>query len=127
MFCAAWLRWQFCIVEMSLSKKDLTVGRFLSLKTVNRVLIAASIFALALRFSEYIVSPPMRQRITFMSRHFLGLYLLHPLFLWPLREYDLYLGQPLLAILFWSVVTGGSALASSWLFARHKLTAWLVP
>ena len=117
----------FCIVEMSLSRNDFTVERLLSLKTVNRVLIAAPIFAWAIHFCERIVSQTMRQLITFVSRYSLGLYLLHPIFLCPLREYDLYWAHPLLAMLFWIIAAGGAALASSWLLARHKLTAWLVP
>lgn len=114
------------VISASFAADEYTVGRWLSYKTVNTALIAAMVFTLCQRYGEGLKGKA-QQSIGFISRYSLGVYLLHPLFLWPVRAFDLYWGSPLLMIPFWTVVCGGLALASSYLLAKYKLTAWLVP
>ena len=72
-------------------------------------------------------SESARSRLAVLSRYSLGVYLLHPIFLWPLRNYDWYFVNPLIAIPVWTFIAGGLALGTSWLLSRSPKTAWLVP
>jgi surface polysaccharide O-acyltransferase-like enzyme len=117
---------QVAVIQASLASGDYEIGRYFSYKTLNTALIAAAVFALALRGS---VSLGARARAAsaFVGRHSLGIYLVHPLFLWPVRAFDLYAGHPLLVIPAWTAVAFGLALATSVALSRWRGTAWLVP
>ena len=116
----------YMVVSNSFAAGEYTVGRWLSYKTINTALIAAMVFALG-RLIGKSLSRAWLERAAIMSRHSLGIYLLHPVFLWPVREYDLYFAHPIIMIPFWTVVCGGLALLASRLLARSPKTAWLVP
>ena len=123
---AALLLTDYMVVSTSLAKGEYTVGRWMSYKTLNTVLIAAMIFALCQRYGERL-SEFWKHKLSLMGRYSLGIYLLHPIFLWPVREFDLYFFHPGLMIPFWTLVCGGLALTASWLLAKNSKTAWLVP
>ncbi|MDX1302722.1 acyltransferase [Photobacterium sp.] len=123
---AALLLTDYMVVSNSLMNGEYTVGRWLSYKTLNTVLIAAMIFAVCQRYGEQ-PGEFWRQKLAFMSRYSLGIYLLHPVFLWPVREFSLYFAHPIIMIPFWTLICGGLALIASWLLAKSSKTAWLVP
>ncbi|MCW8329515.1 acyltransferase [Photobacterium sp. SDRW27] len=116
----------YMVLSNSFAVGEYTVGRWMSYKTLNTVFIAAMIFSLCRYYSERF-SPKWLERAAFMSRYSLGIYLLHPIFLWPVREYDLYFAHPLIMIPFWTVIATGLALTASWMLAKSPKTAWLVP
>ncbi|ELR64071.1 hypothetical protein C942_03152 [Photobacterium marinum] len=116
----------YMVVSNSFSAGAYTVGRWLSYKTLNTALIAAMVFAVCRYLGERL-SPFWLERMAFMSRYSLGIYLLHPIFLWPIREYDLYFAHPLIMIPFWTLICTALALLASWILAKNTKTAWLVP
>lgn len=114
------------VIDESLDAGRYEVGRWFSYKTVNTVVVAAFVFvgvrAYVSRFSARALGIS-----ELVARHSLGIFLIHPLFLWPVHEFELYRGHPLLVIPMWALVCGGLALlTSSWL-RRHRVSAWLVP
>lgn len=123
---AALLLTAYMVISRSFVADEYTVGRWLSYKTLNTALIAAMVFALG-RYVSGQLGRKWLERAAFMSRYSLGIYLLHPVFLWPVREYDLYFAHPIIMIPFWTVICTGLALAASWLLSRSPKTAWLVP
>ncbi|WP_299017296.1 acyltransferase [uncultured Photobacterium sp.] len=116
----------YMVINNSLSAGEYTVGRWLSYKTLNTAMIAAMVFALCRHYGERLSSAWLA-RTAFMSRYSLGIYLLHPIFLWPVREYNLYFAHPLITIPFWTVICTALALLASWGLGKHPKTAWLVP
>ena len=116
----------YAVISTSLDAGRYHPGDWFSYKTVNTVLLAAFVFAGVLAYDHRLSARTFRL-FEFVGRHSLGVYLIHPLFLWPVRAFDLYYGHPLLMIPFWTFVCGGAALTVSWLLRRHRVTAWLVP
>ncbi|MCX4028249.1 acyltransferase family protein [Endozoicomonas sp. SM1973] len=114
------------VVNLSVANNDFTVGRWLSYKTLNRVLIAGMVFVVFLYCSRYLKGY-CKKFVCFVSQYSLGLYFIHPIFLWPLKEYALYFANPLLTIFCWVSLAGGLALLSSWLLGRNQYTKWLAP
>lgn len=114
------------VIRDSLHAGRYDTGRWFSYKTVNTVLVATFVFVLALRVSPQLVARP-RGVFEFIGRHSLGIYFLHPLFLWPVRAFDLYGGHPLLVIPAWALLAAGLALAASVVLSRLRATAWMVP
>lgn len=114
------------VISSSIENGEYTVGRWLSYKTINTVLAATMVFVWCRYYAERISSRAMRV-VTFISRYSLGIYLLHPLFLWPLYQLDWPLMHPLLGLPIWIAVSGGLALALSWVLAKYRFSAWLVP
>lgn len=114
------------VVVGSLEAGEYAVGRWYSYKTLNVVCVAAFLFVLALRVAPRLSSRAERA-VTFAGRHTLGIYLLHPLFLWPMREFALHDAHPLLVVPFWVALAGGLALGTSVLLSRLRATAWMVP
>ncbi|MGR5243012.1 acyltransferase [Photobacterium damselae] len=116
------------VVHLSLVAGEYTVGRWLSYKTLNTVLIASLVFVGCRWWAERCEWSVMaKQGISFISRYSLGVYLLHPLFLWPVIHLNWYFAPPLITIPFWTLVCGGLALLSSWLLSKSRYSAWLVP
>ncbi|UTV27830.1 acyltransferase [Photobacterium atrarenae] len=116
----------YMVISHSMAAEEYTVGRWLSYKTLNTALIAALIFALC-RYWSARMSPRWLAVAAFVSRYSLGIYLLHPIFLWPVRAWDWYFIHPLVMIPCWTLIITALALGASWLLARSRLTAWLVP
>ncbi|WP_260262000.1 acyltransferase [Vibrio intestinalis] len=116
----------YMVVQLSLTNGEYTVGRWLSYKTFNVILAASMVFILCRAVSNYL---PERAHsvIALISRHSLGIYILHPIFLWPMKAFGWHQGHPAWVIPLWVVLSGIGALALSGLLARNKATAWLLP
>ncbi|QUJ67358.1 acyltransferase family protein [Photobacterium sp. GJ3] len=123
---AALLLTDYMVISDSFAQGEYTVGRWLSYKTLNTVLIAAMVFAVCRYLADRLAEQTL-SRLAFVSRYSLGIYLLHPLFLWPVRAFDWYPMHPAVMIPFWTVIAGGLALLMSWVLSRSRFTAWLVP
>ena len=65
--------------------------------------------------------------VGFISKHSLGIYLLHPIFLWPMKEFGWYQGHPAWVIPLWIVISGAGALWMSWMVSKSEKTRWLLP
>lgn len=116
----------YIVISKSFIADEYMVGRWFSYKTLNIVIIAGGVFV----FCRYIndkFGDRTRYNLGVLSRYSFGVYLLHPIFLWPLRHYDLYFANPLIAIPVWTVIAASFALGASWLLSRSPKTAWLVP
>ncbi|MGF1699805.1 acyltransferase [Photobacterium makurazakiensis] len=116
----------YMVISQTFAFDEYTVGRWMSYKTLNTALIAAMIFVLG-RYVADRMNEKWLERLAFMSRYSLGIYLLHPIFLWPVRAFDWYFFHPIIMIPFWTVVITALALGASWLLAKNPKTAWLVP
>ena len=116
----------YMVVTGSFAQGEYKVGRWMSYKSLNTALAAAMIFALCRYFAD-MLGDNWQRRVAFMSRYSLGIYLLHPLFLWPVKEFDLYFASPLIMIPFWTIICGGLALTVSYRLAKSPKTAWLAP
>ncbi|MDF2155895.1 acyltransferase [Vibrio sp. CAU 1672] len=114
------------VVTNSLEADKYTVGRWLSYKTLNVVLAASMIFMLC-RYVGEGLSQSAQAAVSLISKHSLGIYLLHPIFLWPMKEFAWYQGHPLWVIPVWIIISGGGALALSMLFSTSAKTRWLLP
>jgi surface polysaccharide O-acyltransferase-like enzyme len=114
------------VIRDSLAAGRYDVGSWFSYKTINTVVVAVFVFVLALRLAPAL-SGRARAAFAFVGRHSLGIYLIHPLFLWPVRAWDLYGGHPLVVIPLYTAAAGALALAASVCLSRSRATAWLVP
>ncbi len=116
----------YMVISDSLRAGIYDVDRWFSYKSLNTAIAAVFVFSLGLRYAQTL-SVAATTLVAVISRHSLGIYLIHPLFLWPVREFDLYFAHPLLVIPLWTVVCGGLALTCSMMLARWSGTRWLVP
>ncbi|OAJ94332.1 acyltransferase [Vibrio bivalvicida] len=116
----------YTVITDSLAVDEYTVGRWLSYKTLNVVLAASMIFMLCRYFGEGL-SEASNKVIGFISQHSLGIYILHPIFLWPMKEFAWHQGHPAWVIPLWIVLSGAGALTLSWLLSQSSRTRWLLP
>ncbi|USD65382.1 acyltransferase [Vibrio sp. SCSIO 43136] len=115
------------VIEPSLALQEYKVGRWLSYKTINTIVIVAAIF-IAARYFAPRLSEASKQVVSFVSQYSLGVYLLHPIFLWPMIELEWYRLLPAwLSIPLWTLVAGSAALWLSWVLAKSSKTRWLTP
>ncbi|CAM4235104.1 acyltransferase [Vibrio neonatus] len=114
------------VVSLSLEANEYTYGRWLSYKTLNTVCAASMIFMLCRYYGEGL-SAKANKVVGFISTHSLGIYILHPIFLWPMKELGWGQGHPAWTIPLWIIISGGGALLLSWLVSRSRKTAWLLP
>lgn len=114
------------VVDLSLAADKYTVGRWLSYKTLNVVLAASMVFVVC-RYLAGHLSDKAQSVVGLISKHSLGIYILHPIFLWPMKQFEWYQGNPLWVIPCWVLLSGTGALATSWLLARSAKTRWLLP
>lgn len=114
------------VVSLSLTYGEYAFERWLSYKTLNVVLAASMVFVVCRYFGEGL-SPRVQRAVSLISRYSLGIYILHPIFLWPMKEYGWYQGHPLWVIPVWVVLSGAGALVVSWCMARSRWTRWLLP
>lgn len=122
---ALWLT-AYEVVTLSVANGEYSVGRWFSYKTLNVVCAASMVFVLCRFFGERL-SGRSYHWVSVISRHSLGIYLLHPIFLWPMKAFGWYQGHPGWVIPLWVVLSGAGALWLSWLLSRSAKTAWLVP
>jgi surface polysaccharide O-acyltransferase-like enzyme len=116
----------YSVITLSLDAGGYTVQRWLSYKTLNTVLAAALVFALCRYFADSLPEKA-KSAVSFVSTHSLGIYLLHPIFLWPMKSYGWYDGHPGWVIPLWVVVAGAASLISSWVISKSTKTQWLLP
>nr|WP_217906464.1 acyltransferase [Vibrio sp. JPW-9-11-11] len=114
------------VIGHSLVAEKYTVGRWLSYKTLNVVLAASMVFMLCRYYGEGLSNRAHRV-VSFISQHSLGIYLLHPIFLWPMKAFGWHQGHPLWVIPVWIVVSGCGALGLSYLISCSNRTRWLLP
>ena len=114
------------VVNLSVTADAYTVGRWLSYKTFNVILAASMVFMLCRYFGEGL-SENTRKVVGVISKNSLGIYILHPIFLWPMKEFGWYQGHPAWVIPVWIVVSGAGALLLSVLFSYSAKTRWLLP
>ncbi|MGC9400849.1 acyltransferase [Vibrio genomosp. F10 str. 9ZC157] len=114
------------VVNLSVTADAYTVGRWLSYKTLNVILAASMVFMLCRYFGESL-SEKTRKVVGVISQNSLGIYILHPIFLWPMKEFGWYQGHPAWVIPVWIVVSGAGALLLSVLFSHSAKTRWLLP
>ncbi|MGD8118661.1 acyltransferase [Vibrio sp. TRT 29B02] len=116
----------FMVITNSVVAEEYTVGRWLSYKTLNVVIAASMVFMLCRYFGEGLSSQANRV-IGFISSHSLGIYILHPIVLWPMKEFAWHQGHPAWVIPVWIIISGCGSLAMSSLLARSAYTRWLLP
>lgn len=114
------------VVNLSVEAGEYTVARWFSYKTLNVVLAASMVFMLCRYFGEGL-SSSANKVVSLISRHSLGIYILHPIFLWPMKEFGWYQGHPAWVIPVWILISGAGALLVSGLISRSSKTAWLLP
>lgn len=112
--------------DYSTTAEGYAPGRFTSYKTINTALIAGTLFALVYRYADA-VSGRGRATVAFISRYSLGLYLIHPLVLWPVRELAFSPAPTLLAIPLLVLVVTVISLGLVWSLSRFRATSWVVP
>ncbi|NOI68447.1 acyltransferase family protein [Vibrio sp. 99-8-1] len=115
------------VTSLSLDAGQYTVARWLSYKTINTVVIASMLFMLCRYVANRQLPDKFNKAVCFISQHSLGIYILHPLFLWPVKAFGWDQGHPAWEIPLWVAVSGSLALASSWLLSRSSKTRWLLP
>lgn len=116
----------YSVINISLEHTSYMVGRWLSYKTLNVVLVATMIFILCRAWADKLSATTQRW-VSVISQHSLGIYLLHPIFLWPMKTYGWYEGHPLWVIPLWVIISGSGALGVSYLLSRSSCTRWLLP
>ncbi|MCG7498900.1 acyltransferase [Vibrio sp. Of7-15] len=114
------------VVANSVDLKGYDSGRWFSYNSLNTVVIAATVFYVFRGIAEQ-VPQSCRTAIVFMSRHSLGIYLLHPLFLWPMKTFAWYQGHPGWLIPMWVLLSVVGSLLLSWVLSLSNKTKWLVP
>jgi surface polysaccharide O-acyltransferase-like enzyme len=114
------------VITESLDAERYQVARWFSYKTLNTVVVASFVFVGALAYAAHLSARALAI-FEFVARHSLGIFLIHPIFLWPVHEFELFRGHPLVVVPLWTLVCGGLALLTSWWLRSHRASAWLVP
>ena len=116
----------YVIISQSVMLGEYTVGRWLSYKTINTVAAAGMLF-FVFRYADALLPEKSQMIMSFISQYSLGIYLLHPIFLWPMKNYAWHTGHPIWVVPLWIMMSGTGALLLSWLLSKSPKTAWLVP
>lgn len=114
------------VIQLCLDHGEYTIKRWLSYKTINVIIVASGLFI----FTKYIadrIPESSKQIVEFVSKFSLGIYILHPLILWPMQTFEWYHVHSVLTIPLWVIISYVSALALSWLLSRSAFTKWLLP
>ncbi|RTZ13784.1 acyltransferase [Vibrio aquaticus] len=123
---AALVTTAYMVIGTSQQMGEYTVGRWLSYKTLNVVLAASMVFMVC-RYVGEGLSDGVNRVVGFVSQHSLGIYILHPIFLWPMKEFGWYQGHPAWVIPLWILLSGAGALALSYSLSKSEKTRWLLP
>lgn len=103
---------------------------FMGYKSFNTAVIAAMLFVLAQTYAEKITGK-LRQGISLIARYSLGIYLIHPLFLIPIREieagYYAWFGSNWLAIPLLTFIVVLLSLLSTMVLTKIPLLKKMVP
>lgn len=114
------------VITLSFEEGRYTVGRWLSYKTINTITIASMVFMLCQYYAKK-MPHGMHNAVGFISKHSLGIYMLHPIFLWPAKVYGWDQGHPAWEIPLWVIISGSLSLLSSWVLSKSTKTRWLLP
>lgn len=114
------------VADMSLNEGAYRVGRWLSYKTLNTVVASSMIFLLCCYLAPKI-SVSMQIVVSFVSKYSLGIYIIHPVILWPMKTLGWHHGNPLVIIPIWIGISFCGALLISWVISINHRTAWLLP
>ena len=114
------------IWEQSVLHEKYAPGRLTSYKTVNTAVVAAAVFTLAYHYGS-VITGKLKTMVQFIGRYSLGLYLLHPLVLWPIRELGFVPEPALLAIPLMTVSVTVLTLLLVYGLSRVRALSWLVP
>ncbi len=100
-------------------------GRYTSYKTLNTAIMAALVFSLGYRYAFRVQNRGQRL-VQLVARNSLGLYLIHPLFLWPLHQWEILPGATLITVPLLTLIITVISLWTTWCLSRYRLTRWLV-
>ena len=100
-------------------------GRYTSYKTLNTAIMAAIVFSLGYRYAP-VVQVHGQRLIQFIARNSLGLFLIHPLFLWPLQQWEILPGATIITVPLLTLAITLISLGAAWCLERSRLTRWLV-
>lgn len=114
------------VLTDSYASQQYDISRWLSYKTINTVVLASSIFLLIKQYGHFL-SSYKQGLVSIISRYSLGIYLLHPIFLWPMQNFEAYHAHPAWVIPLWIIISICGAFGVSWGLSRFRQTAWLVP
>lgn len=117
---------EYTAISESVSSERYTSAGWFSYKTLNTVLIAAMVFRLCQGWASRI-SGAARRTVTNISRYSLGIYLVHPLILWPVREFAFMPSMAWLTIPLMTLAVFGLSYVASVGLSKSRFTAWLVP
>jgi len=113
------------VITQSLAAMTYVPGQWFSYKTLNVALAASGVFSLGLLLTARRQSlPPLVSRL---SENSLGIYLIHPIFLIPLRDLGVRTGLPWLEIPLWFVGAFVAAFVLSKALRSRPTTVWMVP
>lgn len=117
---------EYKVLSISIDLQQYRTLGWFSYKTANTVLIALAVFTLGKLISATLPESA-NAKLGEISKYTLGIYLIHPIFLWPVREFDWYLLPSWVMIpLLTAIVFMLSYWSTAWL-AKWKPTRWLVP
>lgn len=117
---------EYTAISESVSSERYTSAGWFSYKTLNTVLIAAMVFRLCQSWASRI-SDAAQRTVTNISRYSLGIYLVHPLILWPVREFSFMPSMAWLTIPLMTLAVFGLSYVASVGLSKSRFTAWLVP
>ncbi len=124
--CLALVTGFYATWDQSSSAGSYSPGRLTSYKTLNTAVIAAMVFLLCRNHADKLGSR-WKKLVGFIGRYSLGLYLVHPLVLWPVRHWELQPGFTLLTVPLVTAVVIAITLGLVWLMGKSRVTAWMVP
>ena len=116
----------YFVLKDSFISQTYDIGLWFSYKTLNTVLIATMIFLIVCQLSGYI-SIKLQKKLSLIGKYSLGIYLIHPLFLWPTRNYDIYIGPTIFNILLWGIISFTLSFVTVHFLSKLQMTRWLVP
>lgn len=131
---ACWLKLTFIVVFMltfyavwhrSALAGKYAPGRYTSYITLNTATMAAIVFSLGYHYAP-VVQVHAQRLIRFIARNSLGLFLIHPLFLWPLQQWQILPGATIITVPLLTLAMTLISLGATWCLGQARLTRWLV-